>query len=152
MTQRSISMYPEDKIYVAGHTGMVGSAIVRYLTAEGYSNIITRSRDELDLCNNAAVEDFIASQKPDIVIVAAAKVGGIYANSTYPADFIRDNLSIALNLIESSRRHGVHRLLFLGSSCIYPREAPQPMTEDCTPNRSTRANQRSLRHSENRRP
>ena len=123
-------MDPEDKIYVAGHTGMVGSAIVRYLTTEGYANIITRSRGELDLCDNAAVEDLIASQKPDIVIVAAAKVGGIYANSTYPADFIRDNLSIALNLIESSRRHGVHRLLFLGSSCIYPREAPQPMTED----------------------
>ena len=123
-------MDPEDKIYVAGHTGMVGSAIVRYLTTEGYANIITRSRGELDLCDNAAVEDLIASQKPDIVIVAAAKVGGIYANSTYPVDFIRNNLSIALNLIESSRRHGVHRLLFLGSSCIYPREAPQPMTED----------------------
>lgn len=123
-------MHPSDKIYVAGHNGMVGSAIVRYLTVKGYSNIITRTRSELDLRNKAAVENYIDSEKPTVVIVAAAKVGGIYANSTYPAEFIHDNLAIALNLIESSRRCGVQRLLFLGSSCIYPRGAPQPMTED----------------------
>ena len=110
---------------------MVGSAIVRNLTAAGFTNLITRSRSELDLCDPVAVERFFAETKPDVVVDAAAKVGGIVANNTYPADFIRENLLIQLNLIESARRNGCSRLLFLGSSCIYPREASQPMSEGC---------------------
>jgi GDP-L-fucose synthase len=110
---------------------MVGSAIVRSLRARGHDNLLLRSRSELDLCDAGAVRAFYDQEKPEYVIVAAARVGGIHANSTYPAEFIHDNLAIAHNLIHESWRHGVQRLLFLGSSCIYPREAPQPMTEDC---------------------
>jgi len=118
------------KIYVAGHRGMVGSALVRCLEAAGYHNLILRSRAELNLLEQAAVRDFFAAEKPEYVFLAAAKVGGIYANNTYPADFIYQNLMIEANIIESAFRAGVNRLLFLGSSCIYPQLATQPMTED----------------------
>lgn len=120
-----------NKTFVAGHRGMVGSALVRKANQLGGFNITTATHNELDLCNQAAVFDFLAREKPDTVIIAAAKVGGIHANSTYPADFIYENLAIAANLIEGSRRAAVPRVLFLGSSCIYPKLAPQPMTEDC---------------------
>lgn len=118
-------------IYVAGHLGMVGSAIVRTLEAQGApsSRLITRTHAELDLCNQAAVLDFFASQKPTQVYLAAAKVGGIHANSTYPADFIYENLMVQANVIHAAHLHGVQKLLFLGSSCIYPRLAQQPMSE-----------------------
>ncbi len=119
-----------DSIFVAGHRGMVGSAIMRSLEEKGFQNILTANRDELDLRQMAVVRSYFENRKPDHVIVAAAKVGGIHANATYPADFIYDNLAIALNLIHSAHQSGVCRLLFLGSSCIYPREAPQPMTEE----------------------
>lgn len=123
-------MESKSKIYVAGHRGLVGSAIVRRLRAGGYSNLITRSHSELDLTNQAAVRDFFVQERPDYVFVAAAKVGGIKANSTYPAEFIYVNLAIETNLIHSAYEHRVKKLLFLGSSCIYPRHAPQPMRED----------------------
>jgi GDP-L-fucose synthase len=119
------------KLYIAGHRGMVGSALVREAKKLGGYQLITTTRDQLDLCDQPAVFEFLASEKPDIVIIAAAKVGGIHANSTYPADFIYENLTIAANLIEGSRRAGVPRALFLGSSCIYPKMAPQPMPENC---------------------
>jgi GDP-L-fucose synthase len=119
------------KIFISGHRGMVGSALVRKAQALGGYKIITATRSELDLCNQAAVFDFLAREKPDTVIIAAAKVGGIHANATYPADFIYENLAIAANLVEGSRLASVPRVLFLGSSCIYPKLAPQPMTEDC---------------------
>jgi GDP-L-fucose synthase len=119
------------KTFIAGHRGMVGSALVREATKRGGYHLITATRAALDLCDQAAVFDFLEAAKPDIVIIAAAKVGGIHANSTYPADFIYENLAIAANLVEGSRRAGVKRLLFLGSSCIYPKLAPQPMPEDC---------------------
>jgi GDP-L-fucose synthase len=119
------------KLFIAGHRGMVGSALVREANKLGGFAVITATRDQLDLCDQAAVFDFLAAEKPDIVIIAAAKVGGIHANSTYPADFIYENLTIAANLVEGSRRASVPRVLFLGSSCIYPKMAPQPMTEDC---------------------
>ena len=119
-----------DKIYVSGHRGMVGSAIVREMRDRGLDNLILRTRDELDLCDNSAVDDFFRKEKPTTVIVAAAKVGGIHANNTYPADFIYENLAIALNTIHAAYNSGVSRLLFLGSSCIYPREAPQPTAEE----------------------
>jgi GDP-L-fucose synthase len=109
---------------------MVGSAIVRALRERGHENLLLRSRSELDLLNAEAVKDFYAREKPDVVIVAAARVGGIHANNTYPAEFLHENLAIAHNTIHESWRSGVKRLLFLGSSCIYPREAPQPMTEE----------------------
>jgi len=118
------------RIHVAGHGGMVGSAIVRALRERGHENLLLRSRSELDLLNAEAVKDFYAREKPDVVIVAAARVGGIHANNTYPAEFLHENLAIAHNTIHESWRSGVKRLLFLGSSCIYPREAPQPMTEE----------------------
>lgn len=120
------------KIYVAGHRGMVGSAIVRQLKAGGVADdqIITRSHAELDLTDQAAVRGFFESEKPDEVYLAAAKVGGIHANNTYPADFIYQNLMIEANVIDSAFRSGVKKLLFLGSSCIYPKLAPQPMAED----------------------
>ena len=118
-------------LFIAGHRGMVGSALVREAGKRGGFDLITATRSELDLCDQHAVFDYLAAQKPDIVIIAAAKVGGIHANSTYPADFIYENLAIAANLIEGSRRAGVPRALFLGSSCIYPKMAPQPMPEDC---------------------
>lgn len=110
---------------------MVGSALVREAQQRGDMQVMTASRQELDLCEQADVRDYLAETQPDAIIMAAAKVGGIHANSTYPADFIHDNLVMATNVIEGAHRAGVPRLLFLGSSCIYPREAPQPMTEDC---------------------
>lgn len=124
-------MNPE-KIYVAGHRGMVGSAIVRTLLAQGVpqASIITRTHAELDLCNQAAVDAFFAQERPTQVYLAAARVGGIHANNTYPADFIYDNLMMQANVIHAAHTHGVQKLLFLGSSCIYPRLAPQPMAED----------------------
>lgn len=118
------------KIYVAGHGGMVGSAIVRVLRARGYSNIVMRSHSELDLTRQADVEDFFRIERPDQVYLAAAKVGGILANNTYPASFIYENLMVQSNVIHQAFLFGVQKLLFLGSSCIYPRMAPQPMTED----------------------
>ena len=124
-------MSPE-KIYIAGHRGMVGSAIVRTLLAQGVSqaSFITRTHAELDLCNQAAVNAFFAQERPTQVYLAAARVGGIHANNTYPADFIYDNLMMQANVIHAAHTHGVQKLLFLGSSCIYPRLAPQPMAED----------------------
>ena len=124
-------MDPNARIYVAGHRGLVGSAIIRRLEAEGCSNLLTRTHAELDLTDRAAVEEFFETEKPEYVYLAAAKVGGILANNTYPADFIRDNLAIQLNVIDAAYRHGAKKLLFLGSSCIYPKMAPQPMSEDC---------------------
>jgi len=118
------------KIYVAGHRGLVGSALMRNLEARGYSNFVTRTHAELDLTAQAAVEAFFAEEKPDYVFLAAAKVGGIHANNEYPAAFIRDNLAIQTNIIHSAYRSQVKRLLFLGSSCIYPKLAPQPMREE----------------------
>jgi GDP-L-fucose synthase len=123
-------MKPDSKIYVAGHRGLVGSAIVRSLEREGYNNILLRTRRELDLLNTSAVNEFFAEEKPEHVFLAAAKVGGILANSTHSADFIRDNLMIQTNVIEASRVHEVKRLLFLGSSCIYPKLCPQPIKEE----------------------
>lgn len=118
------------KIYVAGHRGMVGSAIVRKLIAAGYDNIVTRTHSELDLLNQDAVNAFFAAERPDQVYLAAAKVGGIQANQTYPATFIYSNIMVQANVIEAAFRNGVKRLLFLGSSCIYPKYAPQPMREE----------------------
>jgi len=118
------------KIYVAGHRGMVGSAIVRNLEAKGFTDIVTRTHAELDLTNQTAVKEFFAIEKPDQVYLAAAKVGGIYANNTFPAEFIYQNLMMEANVIHHAFESGVKRLLFLGSSCIYPKLAPQPMSED----------------------
>ena len=118
------------KIYVAGHRGMVGSAIVRNLKAKGYTNIIARTHAEMDLTDQAAVKAFFKEEKPDQVYLAAAKVGGIYANNTFPAEFIYDNLMVQNNVIHQAFLNGVQKLLFLGSSCIYPKLAPQPMSED----------------------
>jgi GDP-L-fucose synthase len=119
------------RIYIAGHRGLVGSAIHRELVRRGYKNIIARTRTELDLLQRDAVASFFAEQKPEYVFLAAAKVGGILANDTYPADFIHDNLIIQNNVIEASQKANVERLFFLGSSCIYPKLAPQPMLETC---------------------
>jgi len=119
-----------DRIFVAGHHGLVGSAIVRRLQSEGYRNLLLRSRRELDLEDQQAVSDFFDETKPQYVILAAAKVGGIMANNTYPADFIRNNIAIQMNVIETARRTGVRKLLFLGSSCIYPKLAEQPIREE----------------------
>ena len=118
------------KVFVAGHRGLVGSAIVRELTRLGFSNILTRTHAELDLADEEAVEAFFAAEKPEYVFLAAAKVGGILANNTYPAEFIRDNLAIQSAVIEASRKEEVARLLFLGSSCIYPKLCPQPIREE----------------------
>lgn len=118
------------KIYVAGHGGLVGSAIVRCLNKDGYTNVITRNFEDLDLTNQKATEEFFQHEKPEYVFLAAAKVGGILANNDYPADFIRDNLIIETNVIDSAYKSGVKKLLFLGSSCIYPKLAPQPMKEE----------------------
>jgi len=134
-------MKPDRKVYVAGHRGLVGSAIVRRLTSPsplagegrgegGYTNILTRTHSELDLTDQRAVNEFFEKEKPQFVFIAAAKVGGIYANNTYRADFIYQNLMIESNLLHASYRHGVKKLLFLGSSCIYPKLAPQPMKEE----------------------
>ena len=119
------------KIFIAGHRGMVGSALVREARKRGGCEVLTASRDELDLLDQASVAEWLEDHEPDQVIIAAAKVGGIHANSTYPAEFIYENLAIASNLIEGSRQSGVGRVLFLGSSCIYPKMAPQPMPENC---------------------
>ena len=123
-------MHKASRIYVAGHHGLVGSAICRCLQREGYSNLIVRDRSRLDLTHQPAVDAFFAAEKPEYVFVAAAKVGGILANSTYPVDFLRDNLIIELNVIEAAYRHGVKKLESLGSSCIYPKLAPQPIREE----------------------
>ncbi|MBP7635975.1 GDP-L-fucose synthase [Candidatus Ozemobacteraceae bacterium] len=123
-------MQPDSKIYVAGHRGLAGSALVRALDGHGYTNLLLRTHAELELRDAASVEAFFSTEKPEYVLLAAAKVGGIHANSTYPAEFIYDNLAISTNVIHASWRHGVKRLLFLGSSCIYPRECPQPMREE----------------------
>ena len=123
-------MTPDSKIYIAGHRGLAGSALVRRLRATGYRNLVLRTHAELDLTDAPAVERFFAQEKPEIVFLAAAKVGGILANSTYPADFIRDNLAIQTNVIDIAYRSRVRSLLFLGSSCIYPRDCPQPIQEE----------------------
>lgn len=123
-------MEKQGKIYVAGHRGMVGSAIVRKLKSEGYKNIIVRTSTELDLRNQQAVADFFSEEKPDYVFLAAAKVGGILANNIYRAEFLYDNLMVEANIIHSAYKANVSKLLFLGSSCIYPKMAPQPMNED----------------------
>src|SRR6186997_1664021 len=123
-------MDKKDKIYIAGHRGMVGSAIHRRLKREGFENFVFRTSDELDLRDQQAVADFFTKEKPDHVFLAAAKVGGILANNTYRAEFLYDNLMIQSNVIENSYRQGVKKLLFLGSSCIYPKFAPQPLKED----------------------
>lgn len=124
-------MQKQDKIYVAGHKGLVGSAIWRNLQSKGYTNLVGRSHAELDLMDTAATKTFFDEEKPDYVVVASAKVGGIQANSVYRGQFIYENLMIACNTIHQAYTHGVKKLLFLGSSCIYPRLAPQPMPEDC---------------------
>ena len=121
------------KIYIAGHTGLVGSALYRRLQTAGYINLITRSHAELDLERQAEVEAFFYKEKPEYVFLAAAKVGGIWANQTYPAEFIYNNLAIQTNVIHSAWKAGVRRLLYLGSSCIYPRECGQPMREEYLP-------------------
>jgi GDP-L-fucose synthase len=123
-------MTAQAKIFVAGHRGMVGSAIVRALLAQGHSNFVFRTRSELDLTDQRAVSDFFAAEKPAQVYLAAARVGGIHANNSYPAEFIYSNLMVQANVIHAAYTHGVRKLLFLGSSCIYPRLAPQPMAED----------------------
>ncbi len=123
-------MEKDASIFVAGHRGLVGSAIVRRLQADGHSAILTRSRKELDLCDQRAVDGFFARERPAFVILAAARVGGIHANNSRPAEFIRDNLFVQCNVIDSAQRHGTRKLLFLGSSCIYPKMAPQPMKEE----------------------
>ena len=123
-------MKKDAKIYVAGHRGMVGSAVVRALQAEGYRNLVTRSRSELDLTSQPAMRDFYGAEKPDVAVIAAARVGGIHANSTYPAEFMFENLAIAQNTIDAAYRAGVGRVLFLGSTCIYPKLAGQPMREE----------------------
>ncbi|MCH8181533.1 MAG: GDP-L-fucose synthase [Proteobacteria bacterium] len=124
-------MLPDSKIFVAGHRGMVGSALVRRLQAAGFQHILTRSRSELDLTDQRAVHDFVHTERPDYVFIAAAKVGGIQANNTYRADFLYENLVIETNLIHACHVADVQRLMFLGSSCIYPKLAPQPLKEDC---------------------
>lgn len=124
------SMTPTDKVYVAGHRGLAGSAIVRRLDAGGYRNVLTRTHAELDLTDQSAVHAFFAAEQPAYVFLAAAKVGGILANDTYRADFIYENTIIAANVIHAAHRYQVHKLLFLGSSCIYPKCAPQPLKED----------------------
>ncbi len=124
-------MTPDSRVFVAGHRGLVGSAIVRRLKRDGFLNLLLVDRRQLDLTRQGAVEAFFAQAKPEYVFLAAAKVGGILANDTYPAQFLRDNLAIQTNVIDAAYRHGTHKLLFLGSSCIYPKQALQPMTEDC---------------------
>ena len=124
-------MHPSAKIYVAGHRGLVGSALVRALRRAGHARIVTRTSAQLDLREQAPVREFFATEQPEYVLLAAAHVGGIHANDTYPADFLRDNLQIQTNVIDAAWKNGCKKLLFLGSSCIYPRSAPQPMPESC---------------------
>ena len=128
--EQSRAMPLEARVYIAGHRGLVGSALVRALDAAGYRHVLKRTHAELNLTDAAAVKRFFAEEQPEYVVLAAAKVGGILANNTYPADFIRENLIIQMNVIEAARQAGVKRLLFLGSSCIYPQMAPQPIRED----------------------
>lgn len=123
-------MSPDDRIYVAGHRGLVGSALTRRLQGMGFHNLLVRTHDELDLTDQKATLDFFHAARPDYVFLAAARVGGILANRSYPADFIRDNLAIALHVIEAAHQVGVRRLMFFGSSCVYPKHAPQPMKEE----------------------
>jgi GDP-L-fucose synthase len=123
-------MNKEDKIYIAGHRGLVGTAIIRKLESEGFNNLVTRTSSELNLTNQQDVNEFFAAEKPDYIFLAAAKVGGIHANDIYPADFIRDNLQIQTNVIDAAYRNNAKKLLFLGSSCIYPKFSPQPMKEE----------------------
>lgn len=123
-------MDKQAKIYVAGHTGLVGQSIVQLLQAQGYQNLITRTHRELDLCDSDSVQKFFAKIQPEYVILAAAKVGGIYANSHYPAEFVYQNLAIQTNVIHQAKEYNIRRLLFLGSSCIYPRDCPQPIKEE----------------------
>src|SRR5450755_2484890 len=123
-------MQKNSRIFVAGHRGLVGTAIVRLLRDEGFENLLLRSREDLDLTSRSAVDPFFAEEKPEYVFLAAARVGGILANSTYPADFLRDNLAIELNVIDAAWRSGTKKLEFLGSSCIYPKFAPQPLKEE----------------------
>ena len=128
-----MSIAPLDRgarTFIAGHRGLVGGAVLRHFTDSGFTNVVTRSSSELDLRDGAAVEAFFAAEKPATVVMAAAKVGGILANNTYPADFISDNLRMQVNVLDAAARHGTTRLLFLGSSCIYPKHAPQPIRED----------------------
>lgn len=124
-------MNKQARIYVAGHHGLVGSAIVRCLQAQGYAQLLLADHAQLDLTRQSAVEAWFAAQRPEIVILAAARVGGIQANDHYAAEFLRDNLAIQINVIDAAYRHGARKLTFLGSSCIYPKLAPQPMNEDC---------------------
>lgn len=130
MTSQSSRLTSHSSIFVAGHRGLVGSALVRCLAARGYDNLILKTRQELDLTDAQAVEAFFLHERPDCVIDAAAKVGGIHANDTYPAEFIRDNLVIQINLVDNAFRFGTKKFVFLGSSCIYPKLAPQPMREE----------------------
>lgn len=130
MASANSSLKFTSKIYVAGHAGMVGSAIVRRLKASGYTNFVTKSHAELDLLNQATTVDYLSEEKPAFIFLAAAKVGGIYANNAFPADFIYQNLMIQANVIHSAYQAGVKRMLFLGSSCIYPRDCPQPIKEE----------------------
>ena len=131
MTEDGVGTLSRDSlVYVAGHRGLVGSAVWRHLEGAGFTRLVGRSSRELDLRDRPAVLDFVAQQRPDVVVVAAARVGGIMANSTYPADFLSDNLQIQVNLLDAAQRAGVPRLLFLGSSCIYPKLADQPISED----------------------
>ena len=123
-------MEKDSKIYIAGHKGLVGSAILRRLQSDGYDNLVCRTHKELDLCNQLQVESFFEKERPEYVFLAAAKVGGIWANNTYPANFIYENLAVQINVIHSSKKFDVKKLLFLGSSCIYPRDCPQPMKEE----------------------
>jgi GDP-L-fucose synthase len=123
-------MDKSSKIFIAGHRGLVGSALVRRLIADGYSNLVTRTRAELDLTRQADVERFFSDERPSCTLLAAAKVGGILANSRYPADFVRENLQVQVNVIDAAHRYGVEKFVFLGSSCIYPKHAPQPMKEE----------------------
>ena len=123
-------MTPESSVFVAGHRGLVGGAVVRRLTEQGYERVLTRTRQEVDLTRQDQVEAFFAAERPQVVVLAAAKVGGILANATYPADFARDNLLIQTLVIDAAHRHGVEQLLVLGSSCIYPKHAPQPIKEE----------------------
>ncbi len=124
-------MNKNSRIYIAGHRGLVGSALIQNLQSKGFSHLITRTHTELDLTNQAATDIFFAQEQPDYVFLAAARVGGILANNTYPAEFIRNNLVIQTNIIHAAYQNGVERLIFLGSSCVYPKFAPQPMRENC---------------------
>lgn len=121
---------PDTRIFIAGHRGMVGSAVLRALAARGFTRLLTRTRQQLDLMDPAAVNAFFAAEKPEVVVHCAARVGGIHANRTYPAEFMRENIGVSFNVIDAAHRHHTRRLLYLGSSCIYPREAPQPLREE----------------------